>query len=525
MSKNISASSRKRTLASPAGFQFDAASAARAVGFFADVLRHTKGEWAGGRFILAPWQERIVRDVFGWKRPDGTRRYRRVYIEVPRKNGKSTLAAGLALYLLYADQEAGAEVYSAAADRDQAGIVFEQAKAMAELEPELVAVSEIYRRSIMVPSTGSSYRVLSADVPTKHGLNAHGVLFDELHAQPTRDLWDVLTTSTGARRQPLVVAITTAGFDRQSVCWEVHEYARQVRDGIIADPSFLPVIYAAEPGDGWTAEATWRKANPGLGITVKLEYLRDECRRAIESPAYQNTFRRFHLSEWTEQQDRWIDLGVWAENGATIAEAELAGRRCFAGLDLSSTTDLSALVLLFPLDDGRYATLCRFWLPSANLGERIQRDRVPYDAWARDGFLELTGGNVVDYDVIRARVNELARRFEIRELAIDRWNATQLSTQLAGDGLMVVPFGQGFASMAAPTKEFMNLLLGRRLLHGGQPVLTWMAANVAVQQDAAGNLKPDKAKSTARIDGIVAVVMALDRATRAAVPDSGWRPI
>src|SRR6266516_4425312 len=266
---------RLRAPAPHGGFEFDEAAAARAVGFFAEVLRHTKGEWAGEHFALAPWQEPIVRNIFGWKRPDGTRRYRRVYIEVPRKNGKSTLVAGLALYLLYADREAGAEVFSVAADREQAGIVFEQAKAMAELEPDLVAVSEIYRRSIVVSATSSTYRVLSADVPTKHGLNAHGVLFDELHAQPTRDLWDVLTTSTGARRQPLVVAITTAGYDRQSVCWEVHEYARQVRAGVIDDSSFLPVIYAAEPGDDWTDEAVWRKANPGLGITVKLEYLRE----------------------------------------------------------------------------------------------------------------------------------------------------------------------------------------------------------------------------------------------------------
>ncbi len=268
MSRSIS-HKRLRAPAPPGGFEFDEAAAARAVGFFAEVLRHTKGEWAGEHFALAPWQEPIVRNIFGWKRPDGTRRYRRVYIEVPRKNGKSTLVAGLALYLLYADREAGAEVFSVAADREQAGIVFEQAKAMAELEPDLVAVSEIYRRSIVVSATSSTYRVLSADVPTKHGLNAHGVLFDELHAQPTRDLWDVLTTSTGARRQPLVVAITTAGYDRQSVCWEVHEYARQVRAGVIDDSSFLPVIYAAEPGDDWTDEAVWRKANPGLGITPR----------------------------------------------------------------------------------------------------------------------------------------------------------------------------------------------------------------------------------------------------------------
>jgi phage terminase large subunit-like protein len=504
------------------GLWFDELAAAHAVGFFETMLVHTKGEWAGEHFVLQPWQRSIVRDVFGWKRADGTRRYRRVYIEVPRKNGKSTLAAGLALYLLYADGEPGAEVYSAAADRDQAAIVFEQAKAMVELEPTLRAVSEIYRRSIVFTREGRSYKVLSADAPTKHGLNAHGIIFDELHAQPGRELWDVLTTSIGARRQPIVVAITTAGWDRNSVCWELHDYAIKVRDGVIPDDSFLPVIYAAGEEDDWTDPQVWKQANPSFGITVKREYLEAECERAKASPAYQNTFRRLHLNQWTQQADRWIDLGVWDKNAGAPGDPP-AGASCYAGLDLSSTTDVSALVLLFPEPENRYRTVCRFWVPANGLRARCLRDRVPYDAWERDGLIELTPGDVVDYDVIRARLGELGKRYDIRELVIDRWNATQLSSQLLGDGFTVVAFGQGFASMSGPTKELMTVLLGRRLAHGGNAVLRWMAANVAVQQDAAGNLKPDKATSTGRIDGIVALIMALGRAAVQAV--AGWRPI
>jgi phage terminase large subunit-like protein len=485
----------------------------RATAFFGE-LRHTKGEWAGQQFweAYAPqWQVDLVRQVFGTLRPDGTRQYRRVYIEVPRKNGKSTLAAAFALYLLYLDGEPGAEVYSCAADRDQAAIVFEQAKAMVEASPELLAISEIYRRSIVVPGTGSSYKVLSADAPTKHGLHAHAVIFDELHAQPNRELWDVLTTSTGARRQPLVIAITTAGYDRHSICWELHDYAIKVRDGVIQDDSFLPVIFAADPEADWTAEATWKAANPCYGVTVKAEYLAAECARAQESPAYQNTFRRLHLSQWTEQAERWIDLALWDANAGVVNRAALAGQPCWMGLDLSTTTDLTAAVLVFKGPEG-FICLPHFWLPEESLEKRVRRDRVPYDVWARDGLLEVTPGNVVDYHYVRERIRLLGKEFRVKEVAIDPWNATQLAQQLQDDRFTVVEMRQGFASLSAPTKELMTVLLGHRMAHGGHPVLRWMAANVTVKQDPAGNLKPDKERSQERIDGIVALIMALGRA-------------
>lgn len=498
-------------------FWFDEAAADRAVQFFEQYLRHVKGKWAGVPFELMDWQrDKIIRPLFGWKRMDGTRKYRVAYIEIPRKNGKSTLAAGIALYLLTADGEPGSEVYSAAADREQAAIVFETAKAMVEASPALRKRAQIYKRSIVVPKTRSSYKVLSADAPTKHGLNAHGIIFDELHAQPNRELWDVLTTSTGAREQPLVVAITTAGYDRNSICWEQHDYARKVLDGIIDDPSFFAYIAAANEDDDWTDPKVWAKANPGLGVSVKQEYLEQECKRAKEVPAYQNTFRRLHLNQWTQQETRWMDMTAWDASAGLLRDHELPGRIAYGGLDLSSTTDISAFVLVFPPDEsgGGYRVLPTFWMPEDTMREHQKRDRVPYDVWVREGWIKTTPGNVINYGFIRREINRLANIYNIAEIGADPWNATQLLVDLEGDGFTIVAIRQGFASMSAPTKELMNLVLAKKLIHGGNPVLRWMADNLVVKTDPAGNIKPDKAKSTQRIDGIVALIMALDRAVR-----------
>lgn len=498
-------------------FYYDEAAADKAVDFFAKFCRHVKGPMAGKPFVLDKWQEKdIVRPLFGWKRKsDNTRRYRRAYIEIPRKSGKSTLVAGLGAYLLTADGELGAEVYSAAADRDQAAIVFDVAKQMVEASPALAKRVQPFRRSMVVNATGSSYKVLSADAPTKHGLNASAILFDELHTQPNRELWDVLTTSTGARTQPLVIAITTAGYDKHSICWEQHDYAVKVRDGIIPDDSLLVVIYAADEKDNWRDPKVWAKANPGLGKSITLEYLQNEAKRAQEVPAYQNTFRRLHLNQWTEQNTRWIDMAVWERNeGEPYSVESLEGRECYGGLDLASTTDICALPLLFPpVSEGeRWKILWHFWVPEDGIEKRARNDRVPYDVWAKQGLITATPGNITDYEALRRDFTALRQRFNIKETAYDRWNATQLVTQLTDDGAVMVPFGQGFASMSAPTKELLSLLLGSQMAHGGNPVATWMASNVSTRQDAAGNIKPDKEKSTERIDGIVALIMALGRA-------------
>lgn len=501
------------------GFRYDAEAADRAVAFFAECLTHTTGEWRGQPFVLADWQaDRIVRPLFGWKRADGTRRYRTAFIFVPRKAGKTTLAAGLALYATYCDGEPGAQVVNAAADREQAALCFDVAKQMVEGEPALACRSDVFKRAIVIPETGSSYRVLSSDAYTKHGLNCHYIGADELHCWPGRDLWDTLVTSTGARRQPLTVVTTTAGYDRHSLCFELYDYAVKVRDGIIRDDAFLPVLFEAEDGDDWKDPATWAKAHPGYGVTVSHDYFEAECAKAQATPAYENSFRRLLLNQWTEQESRWLSVEAWDACAGTLPD--LAHAECWAGLDLASTTDITALVLAFPREDG-LVLVPHFWIPEDRMRERVRRDRVPYDVWVREGLVTATPGAVTDYDRIRADIHLIAERYRIREIAFDRWNATQLATQLQGDGFALVGFGQGFASMSGPAKELERRVLGRELRHDGNPVLRWMVSNVTVSMDPAGNLKPDRAKSTEKIDGVVAACMAIGRSqvAEAAAPD------
>jgi phage terminase large subunit-like protein len=491
-----------------------------AVRFFHENLTHSKGELGGKAFILEPWQQDYIRRLFGTM--DGeVRQYRTSLLAIPRKNGKSTLCAGIALKLLF-DGEPGAEIYSCAADRDQARLVFEMAKVCVENSPKLRQRLQVYRNSIVRAETHSTYKALSAEAFTKHGLNAHGVIFDELHCQPDRELVDVMATSTGARRQPLIVYLTTAGYDRKSVCWEIWRYALAVRDGAIKDDTFLPAIYAADSADDWTAETTWRKANPNLGVSVKLDDLRVRCKRAQDMPSEENTFRRLHLNQWTEQDTRWLRMDHWAQ-GDKPCPVDLAGRECFAGLDMATTFDTTCFCLLFPLDDGTYWVQPHFWIPEENMRERVKRDRVQYDLWAKQGHLRTTPNNVTDYDQVRADINELAKKYNIRQVAIDRWNATQLATQLQGDGLNVVGFGQGYGSMSAPAKQLEGLVVAGKLLHHS-PVLDWQASNVAIQSDHAGNIKPSKAKSTERIDGIVALTMAIGihATATAAPPPQSW---
>lgn len=492
-----------------------------AVNFFTKHLRHTQGELGGRPFVLEPWQASYIGRLFGTLRPDGMRKYRTSLLAIPRKNGKSTLCAGIALKLLF-DGEPGAQIFSCGADREQARLVFEMAKACVEMSPSLRSRLKVYRNSIVREDTHSFYKALSAEAFTKHGLNAHGVIFDELHAQPSRELADVMQTSMGARRQPLMVYITTAGWDRRSVCYEIWRYAEAVQAGAIKDDSFLPAIYSAPDGADWKAEATWAAANPNLGISIKADFLRTECARATEMPAYENTFKQLYLNCWTEQSTRWLPMDKWGM-GSQPCPVDLTGRACFGGLDLASTYDTSCLSLLFALDNGEFWVEPVLWIPEENMRQRVVRDKVPYDVWHRQGYLRTTPGNVTDYDTIRADINALSKKYNIRQIAVDRWNATQLATQLQGDGLEVVGFGQGYGSMSAPAKRFESLVVSGKLLHNSPP-LDWQASNVACQQDHAQNIKPSKAKSNERIDAIVASVMALgihDTAT-APAPAQNW---
>lgn len=489
--------------------KYDAAAAEKAVSFFHDCLRHTKGKWRGEPFTLSDWQADVVRKIYGTKKADGTRQYRTVFIAVPRKQGKTTFAAGLALYSLFCDGEKGAEVINAAADREQAALCFETAKQMVEFEPLLFNRSETYKRSIIRPEKGASYKVISSDAGTKHGLNVSYAGIDELHAWKNRELYDVIVTSQGAREQPLNVITTTAGYDKKTVCYELWRYAEQVRDGVIDDPTFLPVIFAADEDDDWTDPKTWAKANPNYGVTVQKEFFEQECAKAKAMPAYQNVFRRLYLNQWTEAENAWLSTEAWKACGGALPD--LTGKPCFGGLDLSTTTDISAFTLNFPLDDGSVAILPYFFIPKDAINRRIKRDRVPYDVWVRNGYIDVHEGKAIDYDKIRAKINELGKIYNIKEIAIDRWNGHQISKQLEDDGFTMVGFGQGFASMSEPTKKFETLVLTEKLRHGDNPVLKWMAANVMAEQDAAGNLKPSKKKSTEKIDGIVASIMGVGR--------------
>jgi len=488
----------------------------RAVDFI-NNLTHTSGPFAGKSFNLRDWQERdIVRPLFHTG-PDGRRSYRTCLLMLPRKNGKSSLAAAICLYGLLGDNEMSAYVVSAAADREQASLVFNIAAKMVRNDPELSAVCEIVesQKRIVHRASGSVYHAISAESYSKHGANISLLCYDELHVAPNRDLWDVLTTSMGARSQPLTLAISTAGFDRHSILYELYAHAKQVQENPALDPTFLPIIYEAPADADWTSEDTWKACNPALDDFRSLEDMRIACARAQAIPAQENTFKRLFLNQWTEQATRWIPMAAWDECAGTVDLDVLKGKPCYAGLDLASTRDVTAFVLVFPDEDGGFDVLPFFWVPKDTMHDRIVRDRVQYDDWARDGFLNTTEGNVCDYDTVREAIHDLAETYEIVSIAYDRWGATQLVTQLTNDGANCVPLGQGFSSMSAPSKELDKLIVGQAIRHGGHPVLRWMAGNVAIEQDAAGNVKPSKKKSTEKIDGIVALIMALDQATRA----------
>ena len=497
---------------------YDKAKADRAINFIR-CLKHTKGSWSGKPFDLIPWQEQIIRDVFGVVKENGYRQFNTAFVEVPKKQGKSELAAAVALYLLCADKEQRAEIYGCASDRQQASIVFEVAADMVRMSPELskrVKILGSTKRLVYTP-TNSFYQVLSAEAYSKHGFNIHGVIFDELHSQPDRKLYDVMTKGSGdARTQPLFFLITTAGTDTNSICYEVHSKAKDILEGRKFDSTFYPVIYGINENDDWTDPEVWKKANPSLGVTVGVDKVVAACESAKQNPAEENTFRQLRLNQWVKQTVRWMPMDKWNACSFPVDEKELEGRVCYGGLDLSSTTDITAFVLVFPPRDeeDKYCILPYFWLPEESVDFRVRRDHVPYDTWAKQSYVETTEGNVVHYGFIEKFIEELNERFNIREIAYDRWNATQMTQNLEGEGFTMVPFGQGFASMSSPTKELMKLTLEQKIAHGGHPVLSWMMDNVTVRTDPAGNIKMDKQKSTEKIDGAVALVMALDRAMR-----------
>ena len=427
---------------------------------------------------------------------------------IPTHN--TTIAAGIALAVLFLDQEYGAEIYSAAADREQASICFSIAQQMVANNPILNKRCKTYRNKLVTPGNGSSYRSISAEAHTKHGFNAHCIIFDELHSQPNRDLWDVLCTSTGSRSQPILFAITTSGFDKQSICYEIHTYAKRVMSGDVKDDTFLPVIYGADLTDDWKSPEVWAKANPGLGISVREDYIRGKCNSAQEVPSEENTFKRLHLNIWTEQETRWLPMDTWNKCVGKVDLGELERKPCWLGLDLSSTQDLTALVLVFDIE-GKIKVLPFFWIPEEGIHRRSRRDKVPYDGWKNQGLLQSNPGGVIDYARIRRKIHELAEIYDIQEIAIDKWGAQNIMTELDNDGFVVVPMSPQMSPMSGPTKELERLVLGGKLEHGNNPIMNWCAANISVKTNADGQIKPDRETSVEKIDGIVALILAISR--------------
>lgn len=379
---------------------------------------------------------------------------------------------------------------------------------MVRASPVLSRSVRIFKNSLSIDHTASKYEPLGADAGTLDGLNVHGALVDELHAHRSRDLYDVLETATASRRQPLLLTITTAGVGRETVCFEHHDYSLKLLTEALEDDTYFAFVACADEADDWTSPEVWQKCNPNLGVSVKRDDLARKCDRAKNMATAQNAFRRLHLNEWLDSYTGWIDGETWRACGGVVVPDALAGQSCYGGLDLSSNTDVTAFVLLFPQGQ----VFSRFWIPEANMAERVRRDRVPYDVWVREGLVTATPGNVVDYQFVRHEIKELGKLYDIREIAFDPWGAVQLSTQLAEeDGFQMVQLRQGFGSLSAPTKELERRVLGRQIQHGDNPVLTWMMSNVAVQVDAAENIKIHKGKSTDRVDGIAALIMAVSR--------------
>lgn len=516
----------KKALAWRKNYYYDKEAADRVIRFFHKHIRHTKGKFANKPFILERWQRYIVRRLFGWKRRDNhTRKFRTLFLFLPRKNGKSTFGAGLALYLLHADGEMGAEVVSAAADAEQADIIFSMAKEMNDADPLLSRRGKSFRRSLVVYETGSNYKVISSVAGTKHGKNLHGILFDELHAQEDRELYDVLRTSVVAREQPLEIYMTTAGYDPLSICYEVYEYAKKVADGTYDDPTFMPVIFEAGPEDDWTLEATWKKANPNYGVSISPTYYETKVKEALNKPAFENALRRLHLNQWTNQDVRAISMLKWKECGAKYKfEKDLwKGRRVWLGLDLSSKNDLTAAALLFNHENIWHACV-EFWCPEDTVKERKAKGKPEFDQWVKQGWLRTCPGGRIEYDYIRKWINETAKQCDLAEVAVDPYNAYQLSTQLEKeDGLEVVHVRQGMFTLSDPTKELISLIGDVQFAHGNNPLLTWCAGYLATEEDAAGNLKPSKKKSKERIDGIAAIITGMARALVAENTETVYR--
>ncbi len=506
---------------------FDEDAALHVLRFAVTCVCHTKGEWAGQPFRFdrkSAWIAFILWALFGWQRYQREdrawlRRYRSAYISIARKNGKTMIAAIIAVYMLAFAGEPSAEVYFFATKRDQAKIGWKQARNIVKRSPSrklrrLIQIVDS-RANMNVPEDDSVCEALGRDVDTLDGWNPFLGIGDELHAQKTREGWDVIESGMGSRREPMMVGITTSGSKRQGLCWDLDHDAQRILDPAhpMQDDATFAFIARLDDGDDWADESKWPKANPNLGVSVKRSTLRDACRKAKNNVAYLNEYRRKRCNQWTEADTAWMRFDKWAACGGAIGTPEeLAGEPCWAAIDVSSTEDVTALVLVFPRPDGTFHVLPYFWIPEDTVLERVQSDRVPFNIWVERGLVETTTGAAIDQDAIKQKLLDLRDRFDVREVPMDPYNGWKLATELEQLGFATVQFRQGFLSMSPAMKETERLILKEQLVHGGNEVLSWMFSNTSVKTDATANIKPDKERSADRIDGIVAMIMAVGRA-------------
>lgn len=488
------------------GWYFDKKAAMRAINFI-EKLKHTKGEWAGQRFRLEPWQQFVLWNIFGWKNADGTRRFRYAYIEIARKNGKTALSAGVGLYMLFADGESRPEVYSAATVKDQAKICFSDAVAIVKAT-DLKNYLTPYRNSIVYESKGGTFKPLSSDYGTHDGLNPSCGIIDEFHAHKDSGMFDVIKSAFGARRQPLMFIITTAGFNKSGACYAYRENVIKVLRGVNEDDSLFGIIYTLDSKEEWDNPKMWIKSNPNLGVSLSADYLADQVKDAKNRPEAVRNVMTKNVNLWVDAERTWILDDAWQKCSGTTDPADLKGCACWGGLDLSNVSDITAYVLLFHEND-RFQLLPHFWIPEEKMLEKVRKENINYDKWVADSYVTVTPGNVIDYDFVKADILRIVADYDLRTSAYDRWNSSQTIIDLQNEGMECNPFGQGYGSMSAPTKEFEKLVLTEKVEHFGNPVLRWMLSSTVVKSDPAGNIKPDKEKSTQKIDGIVAAIMAL----------------
>lgn len=496
--------------------------AQHAIGFIQELCTHAKGVWAGERFKLQPWQYAVVANLYGWIRPDGTRRYRECGIWVPRKNGKTELAAPLGLYHLLADGEPTPEVVSIAADRKQAKLVFDRAKSMIRAEPELESRTEVYQSRIVAPTQGGVWAALSSDAPTAHGLHVSFAIADEIHAMENRrELWEAIQTSMGARKQPMTVSITTAGTLRESLEFDLYDYACKVRDRVVDNPAYLPVVYETPEGMDWKQPASWAVSNPSLGVTVQQAWLANECKRAQEQPSYETPFRTLHLNQHVTADTRWVRMSDWDACESPVDWDRLRGLPCWLGIDLGEVSDLTSLTAVWMDGDELWV---RSWsyAPQEGAQRRAKRDRVPYLDWARQKWLTLTPGDATDYEFLRSEVKRLVGEHRVVCVGYDPNNAGGLSQQLQNDGLNLKRVPQSFMAMSGPTKRWEAAVIARKLHHDGNPVLSWAMSNCVVELDSGMNPRPSKRRSVEKIDPVIAGIVALAVALDSPVVDSPY---